>query len=121
MPGLAAALTVLTAFPLRRLPVLLPLGLAPLPCPDRVLRRRDAGVRAVRPESAFQLRDPQLQAPGLLTRNVKLSSQHGDLRVLGLDDSPQPGDQRTLVPAAGRHPRIIGHKPRSCSTSTKGS
>ena len=122
MPGLATALTVLAAFPLRGLPLLRALGPEPLPCPDRILRRRRPRDRAVLAKTAFQLRDLQLQPPELLPDSLQLAPQHADLGVLGLDDSPQPGNQRTLIPAASRHARrIIGHKPRSFSTSTKDS
>ena len=91
------------------------------PSPRSVLRRRRPGVGAVLAQPAFQLRDPQLQPPVPLQRSLQLSPQHRVLGVLRLDHGPQPGQQLTLLPGTSRRIRHIGHKPRSCSTSTTGS
>ena len=89
--------------------------------PDRVLRRRRPRGRAVRPQPPLQLRDPQLQPPVPLPLSPQLRPQHRVLGILGLDHCPQPGDQLALIPAAGRHTRLIGHKPRACSPTAEGS
>ena len=120
MAGLPAPLAILVSLPLRFLP--LPAsGLAPFLRPDRLFRRRRPGVRAVLAQPAFQLRDPQLQPPVPLQRSIQLRPQHRVLSVLRRHHSPQPGQQDTLLHGAGRRIRHIGHKPRSCSTSTTGS
>ena len=120
MAGLPAALAVLAPFPLRFLP-LPPPGRAPLLRPDGLFRRRHPGVGAVLSEPAFQLRDSQLQPPLPFQRRRQLRPQHRVLGILRLDHGPQPGQQLTLLPRTGRRIRRIGHKPRSCSTSTTGS
>ena len=120
-PGMArlpAPLAVLAALPLRRIPPL-PLRLAALLRPDALLRRRRPGVSAVLPEPTFQLRDPQLQPAAQLPLGRQLRAQHRVLGVLGLDHSPQPGQQLTLLPGTSRQIRRIGHKPRSCSSARR--
>jgi hypothetical protein len=62
MTGLPAALTVLAPLPLRDLPLLLlprPLGFAPLPRADRVLRRRYPRRGAVPPEPQVKVQAPK--------------------------------------------------------------
>jgi hypothetical protein len=78
------------------LPLFLPPGLAALPGPGRVLRRRRTRGRAVRPEPEFQLGDLQLQPTVLLLHHLELRPECGGLSVFGLDHSPQPGKQLTL-------------------------
>ena len=96
--------------PVPRTGALLPFRLcAARKLPDRVLGRRDTRVRAVRSEPPLQFRDPQLQPPELLPRDLKLGPQHRVLSILGLDDSPQPDDQSTLIPLP--FSKLIGHKP----------
>ncbi len=86
MPRLPAALAVLAPFPFRGLAGL-PLSLASLTRPDRVLRRRHSRGRALRPQPPLQFRDPQLQPPVPL----QLSAQHRVLGVLGPRSRPAAG------------------------------
>ncbi len=122
MPGLPARLAVLAPVPFRFLP-LAPPRLAPLACPDALLRRRRPGVGSVLIQPPFQLCHPQFQPPPQLPLRVQPRPQHPDPGVLRLDHGPQPDQQLTLLPAPGRqirqirHIRHIRHKPRSCSTS----
>jgi len=107
MPRLPAGLAVLAPFPFRGLAGL-PLGLAPLTRPDRVPRWRRPRGRAVRPQPPLQFRGPQLQLLVPLSLSLQFRPQHRVLGVFGLDHRLQPGDQLTLIPAVGRHTRLIG-------------
>ncbi len=82
---------------------------------DREGRDRPVTTRC-RNMPSVRSRDPAVQPTMAATMKPKV----GKKPVLSLDDTPQPGDQRTLIPAARRHTRLIGHKLRSWSTSTKG-
>jgi hypothetical protein len=102
MPGLPARLAVLAPVPFRFLPLASP-RLAPLACPDALLRRRRPRVGTVLIQPPFQLRHPQFQPPPQLPLRVQPRPQHPDLGVLRLDHGLQPGQQLTLLPApAGR-------------------
>jgi predicted Zn-dependent protease with MMP-like domain len=73
---------------------------------------------AGRPRSPRRLHLPP--AGGLIYEpgGHRHAEQHHDLGVLRLDQSPQPGQQLTLLPGTSRQ---IGHEPRSCSTPAAGS
>ena len=106
MAGLAAPLAVPASLPLRLLPRP-PLFLGP----DPLLRGRRPRVRAVHPQPALQLRQPQLQPPLALPRRVKAAPQHPDLGVLRPQRLPQPR-VRSTQPGVIRH-GLIGHAPQA--------
>ena len=98
MAGLPAPVAVLAPLPLRFLPLPAP-GLAPLLRPDRLLRRRRPGVRAVLAQPAFQLRDPQLQPP------VPVPAQRPAPPAASRSQRPSPPPQPAAGPAAHAAPR----------------
>jgi hypothetical protein len=108
MAGLPARLAVLAAIPLRFLPPRPPR----LFSPDSLLRGRRPRVRAVRPQPALQLRQPQFQPPLALPRRVKARLQHPDLGVLRPQHLPQPRVRSTQPGGVIRH-GLIGHAPRA--------
>jgi ricin-type beta-trefoil lectin protein len=110
MPGLPAALTIAVTLPLGGIPDL-PLGLTPLFGPDRLFRRRRPGVAAVHAQPTFQFRDPQLLPAPQFPLSRQFRQQHRDLGVLRLHHSPQPGQQRTLLPGIPRQAALLGRKP----------
>jgi hypothetical protein len=117
MAGLPAPLAVLAPLPLRLLAVPAP-GLAALPRPDGLPRRRRPRVGAVHPQPPLQPGDLQLQPLPQLPLSRQLGPQHGVLGVLRLHRRPQPGQQLTLLLVAARRIGLTGHKPQACSTRT---
>src|SRR6266550_3851286 len=115
MPGLTAPLAVLAPLAFRFLPPRPPR----LFRPDPLLRARRPRVRAVHPQPAFHLRQPQLQPALPLPRRFQPRRQRRNLLILRLDHSPQPRHQVTLLLTG--HARLIGHEPQACSTCTKSS